>query len=236
MAQIIVENLTKSFEAEVKGAEKLVLKGVNASFEEKEISVILGRSGVGKTVLLRIMAGLLSPTSGKVIFSDGLKAGFVFQEPRLMPWLNVWDNVNFGLEISQIDRQKTQDIIDLVALTGYEASFPSDLSGGMAHRVALARMLISRPKLIFMDEPFSALDYFTRAMLQKELLRIKKEKEMGVIFVTHNLDEAVRIADNVYIMKDGVITKKFCVRLTPEERDSYSMKALEIKNEILKNL
>lgn len=234
MAQIIVENLTKTFETN--GEELLVLNDVNASFEENEISVILGKSGGGKTVMLRIMAELLEPTSGKVTFPEGLKPGFVFQEPRLMPWLNVWDNVNFGLEKSQIDKQKTQAIIDFVALTGHENTYPADLSGGMAHRVALARMLICRPRLIFMDEPFSALDYFTRAMLQRELLRIKAETGMGVIFVTHNLDEAVRIADNIYIMKDGTISNKFSVTLSKEERESYSVKALEIKREILKSL
>ena len=209
MAQIIVENLTKSFEAEVKGTEKLVLKGVNASFEEKEISVILGRSGVGKTVLLRIMAGLLSPTSGKVTFSDGLKAGFVFQEARLMPWLNVWDNVNFGLEISQIDRQKTQDIIDLVALTGHEASFPSDLSGGMAHRVALARMLISRPKLIFMDEPFSALDYFTRAMLQRNA------KNISLISTSMSFADATKFSENINVRTKHSIAIFFSIFINP---------------------
>ncbi|MDO4219032.1 MAG: ABC transporter ATP-binding protein [Synergistaceae bacterium] len=234
MAQITVENLTKYFETD--GEKQLVLQGVNASFEENEVSVILGRSGVGKTVMLRIMAGLLEPSSGKITFPGGLKPGFVFQEARLMPWLSVWDNVNFGLEKFQIDKGKTQAVIDLVALTGHEKTFPADLSGGMAHRVALARMLICRPRLIFMDEPFSALDYFTRAMLQKELLRIKKETGMGVIFVTHNLDEAVRIADSIYVMSNGVITEKFRVNLTENERESYSLKALDIKNEILRNL
>ena len=101
----------------------------------------------------------------------------------------------------------------------------------MAHRVALARMLICRPRLIFMDEPFSALDYFSRAMLQGELLRIKSETCMGIVFVTHNLDEAVRIADKIFIMKDGRLDKSFALRLTPSEREG--VKALELKNEIL---
>ena len=229
MPEIKIENLTKTFAS---GEEqRQVLRGVTATFDTSEVTVILGRSGGGKTVLLRVMSGLLAQTSGTVTLPEGYKPGFVFQEPRLMPWLDVWDNVNFGLEKEQIDEAKTRSVLELVALTGQEHSYPTNLSGGMAHRVALARMLICRPKLIFMDEPFSALDYFTRAMLQGELLRIKGETGMGVVFVTHNLDEAVRIADKIFIMKDGRLDKSFALRLTPSEREG--VKALELKNEIL---
>ncbi len=234
MAEFKIENLRKTFKIGNNYLE--VLRGLELTGDTGEITVILGRSGCGKTTLLKILCGLETPDEGKINFPDNTVFGMVFQEPRLMPWLNIEGNVNFGLEKAQIDPQKTAEIIHTVKLDGFEAAYPAQLSGGMQHRVALARALACRPGLILMDEPFAALDFFTRSTMQCELLRIHRETKMGVIFVTHNIDEAIILGDRICIMAGGVITEKFYPGPLQGERDLLSSSSIKLKRNILSAL
>jgi NitT/TauT family transport system ATP-binding protein len=186
------------------------LKNINLDIEEGEFICLIGPSGCGKTTLLRIIAGLESPTSGaitlggKQIPGPHPDRGMVFQEFNLFPWRNVRRNVEFGLEtkgISKGERHRiAQEYIDLVGLTGFERSYPHELSGGMKQRVGLARALVTSPKVLLMDEPFGSLDAQTRNLMQDELLNIWHRVRTTIIFVTHSADEAVYIADRVVVL------------------------------------
>lgn len=234
MAEYSIKNLDKSYAI---GSEQIdVIRGLDLTGKINEITVILGRSGCGKTTLIRLLSGLEVPDSGSIVFPDITRIGVVFQEPRLMPWLDVENNVAFGLKKSELDAAKTAELIRLVGLVGFEHAYPSQLSGGMQHRVALARTLACSPQIILMDEPFAALDYFTRDTMQKELVRIHRETGMGVIFVTHNIGEAIILGDRICIMSEGKITTQF--RQTPSHvnRDLLSDEAIELKRSILSSL
>ena len=182
-----------TYEIEDKKVE--VFKDFNLEINPKEITVIIGKSGCGKTTLLRLIAGLETPTAGEIIIPDELKIGMMFQEARLMPWLTAEGNVLLG--IKDKNREKAREILKLVGLKGFEKAYPSQLSGGMGQRVALARTLIRNSNLVLMDEPFGALDAITRGKMQQELLRIKEETGMGIIFVTHDINEATLIGDKI---------------------------------------
>ena len=170
MAGIRLKDIHKTYQ--VDGRTFPVLNGVDLEIPEGKITVILGQSGCGKTTLLRLTGGLESADSGEVRWDGAHKTAFVFQEPRLMPWLNVWNNIIFGLKKNQVDQEKIQDIVSTVNLSGFEKAYPSQLSGGMQQRAAIARALAYEPTFILMDEPFAALDYFTREQMQRELLRV----------------------------------------------------------------
>ena len=167
MAGIEYVNVCKNYD--VSGRSIEVLRGVNMCVPQGAITVILGKSGCGKTTLLRLTGGLEKPDSGEIRFDMANRPAFVFQEPRLMPWLNVWDNAAFGLKRADIDADDLRRIIRTVGLSGFERAYPLQLSGGMQQRVALARALAYHPSFIMMDEPFAALDYFTREQMQQEL-------------------------------------------------------------------
>ena len=162
MAGIEIVDLKKSYWVEKK--ELPVLTGINLTVPERQITVILGRSGCGKTTLLRLAGGLERPDSGQILCGDSHRMAFVFQEPRLMPWLTVERNISFGLRKQEKKENagRIREIIRTVGLEGFEKAYPSQLSGGMKQRAALARALAYRPSFIMMDEPFAALDYFTR--------------------------------------------------------------------------
>jgi sulfonate transport system ATP-binding protein len=153
-----------------------------------------------------------------------------------MPWLNTEKNINFGLSKARINPDRTAELIRIVGLQGFEKVYPSQLSGGMQHRVALTRALACEPEMIFMDEPFAALDYFTRSALQQELRRIHRRTGMGGIFVTHNIDEAILLGDHICIMADGVISREFYQDPGEEQRDLLSRDAIRLKQEILSGL
>ena len=172
MAGIEYVNVCKNYD--VSGRSIEVLRGVNMCVPQGAITVILGKSGCGKTTLLRLTGGLEKPDSGEIRFDMANRPAFVFQEPRLMPWLNVWDNAAFGLKRADIDADDLRRIIRTVGLSGFERAYPLQLSGGMQQRVALARALAYHPSFIMMDEPFAALDYFTREQMQQELLRARR--------------------------------------------------------------
>lgn len=170
---------------------------------------LIGPSGCGKTTLLRCIAGLEVPTSGTVTV-DGEKVtkprsdrGFAFQQANLFPWLSIKDNISFGLRARGIYRQRKDDVqkfINLVGLSGFEKSYPHQLSGGMNQRASLARALVGHPKILLLDEPLGALDAFTRMTMQDEILRIRQENSMTMVMVTHDVDEAVYLSDYIIVM------------------------------------
>ena len=193
MNKIIFDNVSLAFN--LHGKQIVVFDNFNLEINASELTMIIGKSGCGKTTLLRLLARLLKPDSGKIIIPEDLRIGMMFQEPRLMPWLSIEKNIALGLK--KIDKHEIQEIISLVGLSGFEHALPHQLSGGMQQRVSLARTLIRNSNLILMDEPFSALDNFTRSAMQTELIRIRKQKQPGVIFVTHDINEATLLGDRI---------------------------------------
>jgi NitT/TauT family transport system ATP-binding protein len=182
------------------------LDNITFDVHPREFVCVLGPSGSGKTTLLRILAGLIKPTSGSFKFGHGEQpgTGMVFQQANLMPWRTVSENIKLPLEVKHVDEQsarnKTQALIELVGLTGFEDSLPRDLSGGMAQRVAIARALIHDPDLLLLDEPFGSLDALTRERMWTELSRIWQARQKTVIMVTHSINESLFLADRVLVL------------------------------------
>lgn len=238
---ITLENITKSFIQEEK--EHKSLQNINLSVNKGEFLCIVGPSGCGKTTLLRMIAGLDFPTSGRIfegeaeISGPSRERGYVFQQYSLFPWRNVLDNVAFGLEVKGLEEEqrykKARKYLKMVGLSPYEQSYPKELSGGMKQRVAIARSLVNDPQVLLMDEPFSALDVQTRHKLQEELVRIWSEEKKTVIFVTHNVDEAIFLADRIVVLSHGPgeIIKTFNINLE-RIRDRSKLEFLNLKKEI----
>lgn len=234
MGGIELKNVQKSYL--VDGRAFPVLQGINLTLPENTITVILGRSGCGKTTLLRLVGGLEEPDEGEIIFHAEHQTAFVFQESRLMPWLNVWENVRFGLEKKADDRLFIQNIIDMVGLSGFEKAYPSQLSGGMKQRVAIARAFAYEPSFIMMDEPFAALDYFTRTQMQRELKRLQEERGASILFVTHSIDEALLLGDKIVMIEDGQIKSELTIEADGRERDLLEEQYIERKKKIQNDL
>jgi NitT/TauT family transport system ATP-binding protein len=198
------------------------LEDITFSVSAEQFVCVLGPSGCGKTTLLRLMAGLLTPTYGEVIFeNDSLvsprhRVGMVFQKANLMPWRTVLGNILLPLEIQHVPRQEAMEkarvLIELVGLTGFEDSLPRDLSGGMAQRVAIARALIHEPDLLLLDEPFGSLDALTRERMGSELTRIWQARRKTVVMVTHSISESLFLADRVLVLSPR--PGKLCLDLT----------------------
>ena len=203
MAGIELINVHKQYVVDERPVK--VLNGISLKIPEKHITVILGRSGCGKTTLLRLTGGLEQADEGEIRYGLSHKTAFVFQEPRLMPWLNVWNNVTFGLEKKDQDQEKIERIIAAVGLSGFEKAYPSQRSGGMQQRTAIARALAYEPSFIMMDEPFAALDYFTREQMQKELLRVQGKQGSSILFVTHSIDEALLLGHRIVVIENGLV-------------------------------
>jgi NitT/TauT family transport system ATP-binding protein len=188
----------------------LAIDGLNLEVNAGEFAVVVGTSGCGKTTLLKIVAGLIKPTWGKVTVDgtpvDGptRNVGIVFQQPLLLPWRNVLGNVVWGLELKGIGRSETdargRRILNLVGLSGFENNYPHSLSGGMQQRANLARALVLDPELLLMDEPFASLDAQTREILEYELVKIWEATRKTILFVTHDINEAVILADRVFVL------------------------------------
>lgn len=199
-----VKNISKRF------GDIQAVKDVSLSVDENEFVCLLGPSGCGKTTTLRMLDGVIEPDEGTIsiegreVTGSDRNRGFVFQEFNLFPWQTVAENAEFGLKIAGVDkeerREQALEYIDLVGLNGFEDHYPHELSGGMKQRVGIARALAIRPEILLMDEPFGALDAQTREKLQNELLDIMAKERRSVLFVTHNIDEAVFLGDKVYIM------------------------------------
>jgi len=207
--RVVIDGITKTFR-DKKGREVTALNQIDFTIAQEEFVVLVGPSGCGKSTLLSIVGGLLSPTSGSVYF-DGLAAdhpeprlGIVFQEIALFPWRTVFDNVVYGLQELGLSKdeikKKGQHYIEMVGLTGFEQAFPKQLSGGMRQRAGIARALAIEPNLLLMDEPFSALDAQTRTLMQEELLTIWNRTKLSTLYVTHNIQEAVYLADRVIVL------------------------------------
>jgi NitT/TauT family transport system ATP-binding protein len=208
MAKLETRGLCKIFEKATGGTVE-ALRDITVSIEEGEFVSIVGASGCGKTTFLRILDGLIEPTSGEIyldgkpVTRPGPDRGFVFQSDSLFPWRTVLDNVVFGLEVQgrsrKEARERAMEFIRLVGLAGFEKNYPHELSGGMRQRANLARALTVNPELLLMDEPFAALDAQTREIMQQELLRIWNADRKTVIFITHQIDEAIFLADRVFV-------------------------------------
>ena len=204
---IEIRNLYKSFPVE--NRELIVLQDLNLTVPAHEITVLLGRSGCGKTTLLRLIGELDRDYTGTIEKPENAKTAFVFQEARLMPWLTVAQNIAFGLKKKEIDPKTIENLISLTGLDGFADAYPKQLSGGMRHRTALARALALNPGFLLMDEPFAALDHFTREKMQQALLDIHEKNQCGVLFVTHSIDEAFAIADHIVILEDKQANKVY---------------------------
>ena len=200
------ESVSKTFDK--RGERLQVLDQINLDVTEGEFVCLLGPSGCGKSTLLNIVGGFESPDTGRVTIDGEEVRGtnarrvFVFQEYGIFPWASVWDNVSLGLrgESKENQNRVVQETIDLVGLTGFERAYPMELSGGMKQRVEVARALAVSPDVIYMDEPFGALDSLTRLTMRAELIRIWKASNPTILFVTHDVDESIQLADRVVVL------------------------------------
>jgi sulfonate transport system ATP-binding protein len=239
---VTIRQLRKSF------GENEVLRGVDLHIRAGEFVAIVGRSGCGKSTLLRVLLGLEQPGAGEFRFGDGLDQTahggairIMFQEPRLLPWASVLANVEVGLgkERSSLDgRDRAIDTLREVGLEDRRNHWPSVLSGGQKQRVALARALVSRPRLLAFDEPLGALDALTRISMQRLIERVWLDQSFTAIMVTHDVAEAVTLADRVLMIEDGQITLDHRIDLPrPRERGSPEVAALEgrILRELFRN-
>ncbi|XVH33341.1 ABC transporter ATP-binding protein (plasmid) [Haloferacaceae archaeon DSL9] len=239
--KIIVRNVSKAYES------TQALEGASFSVSQGEFCCVVGPSGCGKTTLLRAIAGLAEPDSGSVLIdgdpvtAPGLDRGMVFQEYALFPWRTVRGNIRFGLNRPACDcadcEARVRELIDLVGLDGFEDAYPKELSGGMKQRVGIARALAVNPEILLMDEPFGSVDARTRDHLHSELLDIWAQTGQTVVFVTHDIDEAVTLADRVVVMDadPGVVQSAISIDLAhPRERTSHTFVdyVARIRNEL----
>lgn len=248
---LIIQNISKSFGFNSKA--NLVLDNVNLLIDKGEFVCLVGPSGCGKSTLLNIIAGLESASCGRIILNGsavrdaGIDRAVVFQESALFPWLTVIDNVEFGMKMAGIKKEerkrRAMEYLKMVHLTKFKDSYIHQLSGGMRQRVALARALAIDSEVLLMDEPFSALDSQTRGILQLELQRIWMETKKTIVFVTHNIEEAVVLADRVVVMSTnpGRVKKEFKIELSrprkPESPDvNYYVRKImdELREEVEK--
>ena len=205
-SKLAIENVSKSFQTS--SGKVLALDRVDLNVAEGEFVCLVGPSGCGKSTLLNIVAGFLDASSGEVLVEGEPVTGpdarriFVFQENGVFPWLNVVENVGFGLrKIGHSERQRIiARYIDMVGLNGFEDAYPRELSGGMRQRVEIARALAANPDIFYMDEPFGALDFLTRMKMRADLVRIWQSEKKTILFVTHDIEEAVQLADRILVM------------------------------------
>ena len=247
--EITARNVRKEF-TDPQGNTVIALDNVDVEIKPGEFICLIGPSGCGKSTFLRLIAGLIEPTKGEVFLDDakitgpGYERGLVFQDHTLFPWLNIYDNVAFGLKTRHIYKEKKNEVeefIKLVKLEGFEKSLPHHLSGGMAQRASLARALVNHPKVLLLDEPFGALDAFTRMNMQDELLRIWKERGTTMIMVTHDVDEAVYLSDRIFVMTPRPAKIESIVNVEIGRNETYGRKRdsvdfLNLRSKILRIL
>lgn len=247
MASVLIKNVEKTFENKDKKKDNYtVFENINLTVESGEFVSLLGPSGCGKSTLLNIIAGLDHATNGTVeaagkeVTAPGSDRGVVFQEAALMPWLTVLDNVMFGLRKKmnkEEAKKKAVEYLKLVHLSKFVNSYPHELSGGMKQRVSIARALAMDPSILLMDEPFGALDEQTRTMLHKEVQYIWETTRKTIIFVTHNIREAILLSDRIVLMgvRPGGIINIFDVNI-PRPRKQTSPEFLELEEKIMSQL
>jgi len=243
---IAIDGLSKSFTTE-KGEHLLAVEEVSLTIPENSFTCIVGPSGCGKSTILRIAAGLEKATAGTVHYRSAPvtkpcgEIGLVFQEYSLFPWLTVLDNVAAGPEFAGVDKatrhQRAMEYLSMVGMEEFKGAYPHELSGGMKQRVAIARALANEPDVLLMDEPFGALDAHTRILLQRELLNVWELTRKTIVLVTHSVDEAVYLADQIVIMssRPGRILKKLEVDMA-RPRSRAVPKFGELTDFILKEL
>ncbi len=238
MAGVRISGLSKVYT--IGGRPFTALNEIDLSLPDGSFTSIVGRSGSGKTTLLRLLCGLEEITAGSIQLTgrpdaqSPMRVGIVFQEPRLMPWLTVRDNIAFPLiskAKGRIDHEKVDKYLSILGLEAFRDAYPAQISGGMAQRVALGRTLCYDPDLILMDEPFGALDYFTRKLLQKEIVELFSSQEKTIIFVTHDVEEAVFLSQRVAVLDQGKLSGDFLVDL-PYPRQTISPIFLSLREKI----
>jgi sulfonate transport system ATP-binding protein len=242
MTLLSIQGINKAFQQPA--APLQVLRQINCDIQQGEFVCIVGSSGCGKSTLLRLIAGLDLDFEGQILFENvaierpDLKRGLIFQEHRLLPWLDVSANIGLALAESALSAQDKQRLvqahIQMVGLQGFEQAYPHQLSGGMAQRVAIARGLVTQPTILLLDEPFGALDAITRETLQHELQRIWQQHRITMILVTHDIDEAVFLADRVIVMsaRPGQIKQIIPIDL-PHPRFKQDPRLFAIRNTAL---
>jgi NitT/TauT family transport system ATP-binding protein len=237
--KILIESVSKSFSPKSRrdtGERFVAIDNVSLTVNEGEFLSIVGPSGCGKSTLLDLLAGLEPASSGNIFINGRLingpdqEIGIVLQGYALFPWRTVRKNVEFGLEIKELGKKERREVsrhyIELVGLTGFEDSYPHELSGGMRQRVAIARALAYDPAVLLMDEPFAAVDAQTREVLQEELLRIWERTGKTIVFITHSIEEAIFLSDRVAVMSSNPGTIKEVVEVTvprPRHADRASL-------------
>jgi ABC-type nitrate/sulfonate/bicarbonate transport system ATPase subunit len=242
-AAVVLRNLWMAFPGKQTAVH--VLEDVNARIVRGEFVCIVGPSGCGKSTLLNIIGGFLRATAGQVLVEGSLVAGpdprriFVFQENGVFPWLNVSENIGFGLRrTASAEKERiVRHYTEMVGLTGFESAYPAELSGGMRQRVEIARALAANPDIIYMDEPFGALDFITRLKMRADLVRIWERERKTVLFVTHDIEEAVQLADRVLIMSRRPATIQEVIEINlPRPRDLDSPGYLEKRDRIFASM
>ena len=235
MTKVVFGNVTMRF------GNTEVLRDINLEVREGEFVCILGPSGCGKSTLLNIVGGFVQQTSGEVTIDGERVTGpdprriFVFQERGVFPWLNVEENIGFGLFKLRAEEKRARIAyyVQLVGLSGFEKAYPSELSGGMKQRLEVARALAVNPDVLYLDEPFGALDSITRLQMRRELLRIWGSEKKTILFVTHDIDESVQLADRVVVMSQRPATIRAVVDVDiPHPRDLSAKRYIEIRDRL----
>lgn len=247
--KLSIKQLNKVF-GDARQEALLVLSDIDLQVKEKEFAVIVGPSGCGKSTLLNIVGGLEMATSGtvevdgKIVTKPGADRGMVFQGYSLFPWLSVQKNIEFGLKMKGISKELRNETakkyIEIVGLCGFENAMPNTLSGGMKQRVAIARTLANEPSLLLMDEPFGALDAQTRVVMQELLAQVCKKTQTTVLFITHDIDEAILLGNKIYVMSRRPGTIKAVLDVDIQAQRNHNMlvlpEFLTLKKEIMEML
>lgn len=240
---LVVDHVTKNFLRSDQNEDRLVLKQIYLEIEDGEFVSFVGPSGCGKSTLLRIIAGLLKADEGSVsiaheaVNGPGKERMMVFQDYVLFPWKTVWKNIAMGLQLHHIKKEeiqkKVQWAISLVGLEEFEKAYPHQLSGGMKQRVAIARAIVMNPQFLLMDEPFGALDYFTRINLQDELTKLCQKNRFTTCFVTHDCDEAVYLSDRIVVLSSSPAEVKKIIHIDlPRPRNRNHADFIALRNEV----